>query len=109
GGEGRGWARVLVVGGGGDRAGLKVGREPLGRDVVDVAAPVVQRFDDVPDDVQHENAPSRVGKRLRERNAYVARPDDGHVVGARGLTRLHLHGPEGYRAEGILSAACPSP
>jgi hypothetical protein len=54
--------------------------EPRALDVLDVAFAPVQRVDDVPYDVDDEHPAAGLGKGRRERQADIARADDGDVV-----------------------------
>ena len=59
-----GLLQLLVVGRRGDAPRLDVRREILRRDVADVAVPVVQRLDELGNDVEHEHPAAYIRKRL---------------------------------------------
>ena len=69
-----------------------------------MALAAVQRLDDVGLDVDEQHPTARFREGRRERDADVARADDGDVVVA-----LAGHGAQGYREAAIRPAAWPSP
>ena len=75
-----GFAHLHVVGRRADQLLLDERCKPLAFDVLDVALAPVQRIDDARDDVDEEHPAARLGEGRRERQADVARADDGDVV-----------------------------
>src|SRR5262249_55280448 len=72
----------------------------LGRHVADVALAAVDRLDDGLGDVDDDDRLAGLGERLGERQADVARSDDGDIA---------AHAREAYRAAAMRSAVRPSP
>ena len=97
-----GVAQLVVVGRRGDEPGLDERLEHLRRDVLDVALAGVQLRDAVGVDVDEQHALAGIGEGASERQADVARSDDGDVA-------LHRLGIVAASTCAILSEACPSP
>src|SRR5581483_10985610 len=95
---------LLVVGRRDDAPVANELLEALGAHVFDVALAAVQCIDDRGLDVDEQHTLSGFAECRGERDADVARADDGDVV----QVRLR-HGGQAYRAAAIRSAACPSP
>ena len=97
-----GVAQLVVVGRRGDEAGLDERPQNLRRDVLDVALPGVELRDAIGVDVDEQHGGAGIGEGASERQADVARADDGDVA-------LHRLGIVAASTCAILSDACPSP